>query len=99
MKYLLFEWDQNKNEKNIVKHGIDFNDALTIFDDDERIESIDNRNNYGEERIQVIGEAKPGVLIAVYTWRKNNTSRRIISARTASAKERIFYQNMKGQLL
>ena len=99
MKYLLFEWDPNKNEKNIVKHGIDFNDALTIFDDDERIESIDNRNNYGEERIQVIGEAKPGVLIAVYTWRKNNTSRRIISARTASAKERIFYQNMKGQLL
>ena len=99
MKYLLFEWDPNKNEKNIVKHGIDFNDALTIFDDDERIESIDNRNNYGEERIQVIGEAKPGVLMAVYTWRKNITSRRIISARTASAKERIIYQHMKGQLL
>ena len=96
---MLFEWDPNKNEKNIVKHGIDFNDALTIFDDDERIESIDDRNNYGEERIQVIGEAKPGVLMAVYTWRKDNTSRRIISARTASVKERIFYQNMKGQLL
>jgi uncharacterized protein len=55
-----FEWDENKNTKNIAKHGIDFNDALTIFDDDERLEAVDVRNDYGEERIQVIGEAKPG---------------------------------------
>ena len=94
---MLFEWDPNKNKKNIDKHGIDFNDALTIFDDDERLEAIDDRNDYGEERGQVIGEAKPGVLMAVYTWRKNNTSRRMISARTASQKERSIYQSMKGK--
>ena len=92
-----FEWDENKNIKNIDKHGIDFNDAITVFDDDERIEAIDDRNDYGEERIQVIGQAKPGVLMAVYTWRKKNTSRRMISARTASKKERTFYQSMKGR--
>lgn len=92
-----FEWDENKNSKNIEKHGIDFNDAIAIFDDDERIEAVDNRNNYGEERIQVIGEAKPGVLMAVYTWRKNATSRRMISARTASRKERVLYLSMKGR--
>ena len=36
-----FEWDETKNKKNIEKHGIDFNDAITIFDDDEKIEAID----------------------------------------------------------
>ncbi|MFT3929342.1 MAG: BrnT family toxin [Spongiibacteraceae bacterium] len=92
---MLFEWDETKNKRNIEKHGIDFNDAITIFDDDDRIEAIDARNDYGETRIQVIGEAKPGVLMAVYTWRKNNTSRRMISARTASQKERAMYKLMK----
>ncbi|MCF6236207.1 MAG: BrnT family toxin [Gammaproteobacteria bacterium] len=84
---MLFEWDDNKNSKNIDKHGIDFNDAITIFDDDERIEAVDGRNDYGE--------AKPGVLMAVYTWRKNQTSRRMISARTASKDERSLYYRMK----
>ncbi len=90
-----FEWDENKNKKNIDKHGIDFNDALTIFDDDDRIEAIDDRNDYGEERLQVIGEAKPGVLMVAYTWRHSNTTRRLISARTASKNERAMYNRMK----
>ncbi len=92
---MLFEWDENKNSKNIDKHGIDFSDAITIFDDDNRIEAIDGRHEYGEERIQVIGEARPGILLAVYTWRKNETSRRMISARTASKKEKLLYYSMK----
>lgn len=94
-KYMQFEWDETKNNKNIDKHGIDFNDAITIFDDNERLEAVDDRNEYGEERIQVIGEARPGILMTVYTWRKNRTSRRMISARTASRKERLLYQSMK----
>lgn len=92
---MLFEWDEVKNRKNIEKHGIDFNDAITIFDDDNRIEAVDGRNDYGETRIQVVGEAKPGVLMAVYTWRKNGTSRRMISARAASQKERALYKLMR----
>jgi uncharacterized DUF497 family protein len=93
---MLFEWDPNKNSKNIVKHGIDFMDAITIFDDDDRVEAADGRHQYGEERIQVIGEAKPGVLLVVYTWRHGATIRRIISARTASRKERKLYFSMKN---
>lgn len=92
---MLFEWDEVKNMSNLDKHGIDFNDAITIFDDDDRIEAVDDRNEYGEERIQVIGQAKPGILMAVYTWRQNGTSRRMISARTASKKERLMYLSMK----
>lgn len=91
-----FEWDDNKNNRNIKKHGIDFNDAITIFDDDNRLEAVDDRDDYGEERIQVIGEAKPGMLMVAYTWRHNETSRRMISARTASKKERALYNSMKG---
>lgn len=94
---MLFEWDEEKNRKNIQKHGIDFADAIAIFDDDDRIEAIDGRNDYGEERIQVIGEAKPGILMAVYTWRQDGTSRRMISARTASRKERAVYHSMKAR--
>ena len=92
---MLFEWDENKNITNMEKHGIDFNDAITIFDDDDRIETSDNRNNYGEERLQVIGQAKPGVLFVVFTWRRNNSILRMISARTASKNERRLYQGMK----
>ncbi|MBQ0781480.1 MAG: BrnT family toxin [Thalassolituus oleivorans] len=91
-----FEWDENKNSKNMEKHGIDFNDAITIFDDDDRLEAVDDRNDYGEERLQVIGEAMPGVLMVAYTWRYDHSTRRIISARTASAKERALYNSMKG---
>jgi uncharacterized DUF497 family protein len=94
---VLFEWDEVKNMSNLDKHGIDFNDAITIFDDDDRIEAVDDRNEYGEERIQVIGQAKPGILMAVYTWRQNGTSRRMISARTASKKERLMYLSMKAR--
>lgn len=36
MKY--FEWDENKREFNLEKHGIDFADAILIFDDPNRIE-------------------------------------------------------------
>lgn len=33
---MLFEWDENKNKSNIEKHGIDFNDAITIFEEKTR---------------------------------------------------------------
>lgn len=89
-----FEWDENKNTTNIDKHGIDFLDALTVFDDDNRLEAVDCRHEYGEERIQVIGQAIPGVLFVVYTWRHGDT-RRIISARTATRRERARYFSTK----
>ena len=34
MKYISFEWDENKNQINIVKHGIDFEEAATVFYDE-----------------------------------------------------------------
>lgn len=46
---LLFEWDEEKEKKNIRKHGISFEIAAKVFVDPDRIELYDDRN-YGEER-------------------------------------------------
>ena len=92
-----FEWDENKRQSNINKHGIDFVAAKNVFDDNERIETVDDRHNYGEERIQTIGFAKPGVLFVVYTLRDNNQTVRFISARKANKKEKSLYNSLIGQ--
>lgn len=49
-----FEWDAAKNAANIAKHRIDFNDAARIFEGPV-LEQIDNRRDYGEERVAVTG--------------------------------------------
>ena len=45
-----FEWDENKNRENKGKHGISFQRAAKIFDDSRRLEKVDDRWDYGEER-------------------------------------------------
>ena len=91
-----FEWDENKRKINIQNHGIDFVAAVSIFDDFNRIEAEDDRQDYGEERIQVIGSAKPGILFVVYTERDSGGTYRIISARKANKKEKAVYNSMLG---
>ena len=87
-----FEWDRSKNEKNILKHGIDFRAAARVFDDPRFIVNEDDRHDYGETRYQIIGAVDPhGVLLVVYTERHENKVR-IISARKANKKERHLYQ-------
>ena len=92
-----YEWDEKKRQINITKHGIDFVAAKEVFNDIERIETIDDRKNYDEERIQTIGYAKPGILFVVYTLRDNETTRRFISARKANKKEKALYNSLLGQ--
>jgi uncharacterized DUF497 family protein len=50
-----FEWDQAKAATNIQKHGVSFERAVLVFDDDGRIEWLDARRDYGEPRWLVIG--------------------------------------------
>lgn len=82
-----FEWDENKREYNLEKHGIDFIDAIAIFDDPDRIEFENNRK--GETRCQTIGMVHDIVLFLVYTSR--GRKKRIISVRRASKNERKAY--------
>ena len=75
----MFEWDEAKRDANLVKHGVDFVDALEVFADPRRIERIDKRRGYREERRQVVGRVGEQVLFVVYTRR--GEARRVISAR------------------
>ena len=51
---MTFEWDENKNNKNLEKHGIDFKTATKIFQST-RLTKVDSRKNYGEVRHITIG--------------------------------------------
>jgi hypothetical protein len=82
------EWDNNKAASNLIKHKIDFEDAKDIFLDPNRLEREDKRD-YDETRIQVIGIVNQVVLFVVYT--KRNGKNRIISARRANKNERRQY--------
>jgi uncharacterized DUF497 family protein len=89
----MFEWDEDKSEANLRNRGFDFAYAALLFDGP-ILEIDDERENYGERRIQVIGQVDDDVLFVVYTWR--NDARRIISARLANRRERDVYRQAFG---
>jgi len=88
------EWDEAKAEENLRRRGIDFDTAVDVLSDPRKIERLDKRFNYGEERIQVIGHAGGRILFVVYTLR--STRYRIISVRRANRHERAAYHALHG---
>lgn len=87
-----FEWDENKNQTNIRRRGIDFNNAVRIFLGAYYIEEEDEHQDYGEQRFNVIGQVNGRILFVTYTYRGEKI--RIISARRAELHERRkYYQN------
>jgi uncharacterized protein len=87
---VMFEWDETKQIANLAKHGIDFWDLGPAFLDFAAKEMVDTRMEYGEERRIRIARCEGSILIIVYTLRGNNI--RLISARRASAQERMLYE-------
>ncbi len=83
-----FEWDDDKNKLNLKKHGIDFETAMLVFNDTQRIEIYDIEHSINEDRYNTIGMVND-VLFVVYTERKQNI--RLISARLATQTERSIY--------
>src|SRR3954454_15947183 len=79
-----FEWDEEKREQNLAKHGIDFRRAAQIFRG-RIVEEVDARRDYGERRVTCYGEIEGRVYVVIYTWRGLN--RRLISARKANERE------------
>ncbi len=83
-----FEWDERKNRKNKNKHGIDFETAMELWNDKNRIEiqtpfPIENRSI-------LIGKIDKKLWSAIFTLRSNAI--RIISVRRARKKEAKFYE-------
>ena len=85
---MAFEWDEDNRESHLVKHGVDFRDVTPMFDGP-TVETVDDRHNYSETRINALGVAGGRVYAVAYAWRP--ASRRIISARKANAREQRTY--------
>jgi uncharacterized DUF497 family protein len=84
-----FEWDDAKAATNFARHGVSFEAAIRVFDDVFAIEQLDDREDYGEERYNLLGMADGRLLFVTYTPR--NGTVRIISARGAEPHERRQY--------
>jgi uncharacterized DUF497 family protein len=85
-----FEWDEAKNNINIRKHGIDFNDVTEMFTHP-MLNMLDTRAQYGEERWIGLGLMSATVALVVYTERQGDVIR-IISARKATKHEAKRYE-------
>lgn len=84
-----FEWDDNKAVANWQKHSITFDQAIKAFRDPSAFERIDEREDYGEERINLIGMSDGIILHVTYTERGKRI--RLISARKAKKHEQVYY--------
>lgn len=95
MKKLNFEWDDHKEQINIKKHGLDFETAAHVFNDDYRIEKYDEKHSIDEDRYIVIGSVgnQIAILTVVYTERNSGSVIRIISARISTKDEKEEYYN------
>jgi uncharacterized DUF497 family protein len=87
MIYMKFEWNKEKSESNLKKHGIDFESAQKIWLDDNRIE-IEAPYPI-ERRLIAIGAIEGKLWTAIFTMR--NDSVRIISVRRSRAGEKKIY--------
>ena len=94
MKAVEFEWDPVKALTNQKKHGISFTEACHIFDDPFALLAPDETHSSAtEKREWIIGDADGRILVVVFT--KRATGIKIISARSASRKERMLYEIYK----
>ncbi len=92
-----FVWDPKKAKLNESKHGIAFEDAITVFDDPNAMRAPDPKHSTPAElREWIIGEADSGhVLVVVFTERIKKDVYRIISARRSNRRERRLYETYK----
>lgn len=88
MDDLRFEWDPEKNEINKIKHQISFEEAKTVFYDDEAKVIDDPEHSEEEERFIILGlSKKANLLVVCHCYRASETTIRIISARKATRSE------------
>lgn len=89
-----FEWDTQKADSNLKKHGITFEEAASVFGDYLSLTYPDSAHSIQEERFIIIGLSdKNRILIISHTQR--NERIRIISARAATKCERDFYESTR----
>lgn len=86
-----FEWDPRKAAHNSAKHGVSFEEAKTVFDDDLFLVFSDPDHSLEEQRFLIVGRSRQArLLVVVYTERAEVV--RLISAREATRRERRTYE-------
>ena len=90
----MFEWDPQKAKINADKHGVPFDEAVTVFLDADALDGPDLQHSTRELRFRRLGRSAEGrLLMVVYTQRRAGDVEtiRLISARRASRQERTAY--------
>jgi uncharacterized DUF497 family protein len=86
-----FEWDYQKAKSNVQKHGVSFDEAVSVFADSLALTFADTDHSETEDRSRTYGMSNKGqLLVVVHTERRNNI--RIISARKATRYEKTIYK-------
>lgn len=88
---LTYAWDKRKEASNIRKHGVSFHEASTVFLDTLSMTFYDPDHSDNEDRLITLGIATTGRLLFV-SHTDRGTTTRIISAREATKKERVGYE-------
>jgi uncharacterized DUF497 family protein len=92
MESLDFSWDDRKNKTNQKKHGISFEEAQTVFFDENAIEFFDPDHSEKENRFIMLGLSyRLRILVVCHCLRKDDSEIRTISARKATKKEQKVY--------
>ena len=86
-----FEWDDEKAQANLEKHGVSFGEATEVFYDPNALEGFDPEHSEEEDRFFIIGLSSRRLLFVVYAEREGDMVR-IISARKAIKKEQEEYE-------
>ena len=87
-----FEWDDRKNAANRRKHGVSFDEARTVFFDEDAMEFPDPDHVEDDDRFLMLGiSLRPRILVVCHCYREPTSVIRIISARKATRKERGVY--------
>ena len=86
-----FDWDENKAATDLAKHGVSFNEAMTVFADPLYVDFYDPDHSHDEDRYIIVGQSERGrLLIVSYAEREDAT--RLINSREATPVEREAYE-------
>ncbi|MFB3101047.1 MAG: BrnT family toxin [Gammaproteobacteria bacterium] len=92
MKKLVFEWNKRKENANIKKHGISFDEARTTFYDENAVQFFDPDHSDEEDRFILVGVShRLNTLVVCHCFREDEITVRIISARKADKDEENVY--------
>lgn len=92
MDEIEFSWDARKARQNLQKHKVSFEEATTVFYDENAIEFFDPDHSIDEDRFLMLGlSGHLRIMVVSYCLRKRDSEIRIISARKATKKEGQVY--------